>query len=253
MIRLMPDESPGAKLGQIPKQRARLWHTDVEFAKNRTPVVSVFVKQKAYIRICVHAGSDLDNEVGGWLVGEWRADQDTGEEYIMVEAALPAIYTQQGSAFLTFTQDSQVAMFSLMEEKYPEKELVGWYHTHPRMGLFLSSHDIFLHNNFFPKPWQVAMVVEPHSNVGGIFLRDTKGNMDARHHVGFYEVIDEPVRSVVHWNNLHYDALGDPIDDPVEIPVEEPVESLIDEPEDDLAGDDLNLPVDDPITEEGEI
>lgn len=256
MIRLMPDETPGAKPGQIPKQRARLWHTDVEFAKNRTPLVSVFLSQKAYIRICVHAGSDLNNEVGGWMVGEWCADQDTGEEYIVVDAVLPALYTRQGSAYLTFTQDSQVAMFSLMEEKYPEKELVGWYHTHPRMGIFLSSHDIFLHNNFFPKPWQVAMVVEPHSNVGGIFIRDEKGEMDARHHFGFYELIDEPERSVVHWYNLHYDPAGDPLDDPIEPalpdPAAVPAEAPIDELMSDSAEELEEVPADDSIIEEGE-
>ncbi|MFN2145117.1 MAG: Mov34/MPN/PAD-1 family protein [Anaerolineales bacterium] len=202
MIRLLPDEASQAKSGHIPTKHARRWHTDVEFAKNRVPQVSVFLSQKTFVRICVHAGSDLNNEVGGWLLGKWRADHETGEEFIVVDAILPAIYTRQGSAFLTFTQDSQVAMHSLMEEKYPDKDLVGWYHTHPRMGLFLSSHDLFLHNNFFPKPWQVALVVEPHTNVGGFFIRDQKGEMDARHHFGFYEIITGRSRSVVHWANL---------------------------------------------------
>ena len=206
MIRLMPDEAPKVKGGHMPTKFARRWHTDVEFAKNRVPQVSVFLSQKAFVRICVHAGSDLDNEVGGWLLGKWRADHQTGEEFIVVDAILPAIYTRQGSAFLTFTQDSQVAMHSLMEEKFPEKELVGWYHTHPRMGLFLSSHDLFLHNNFFPKPWQVALVVEPHTNVGGFFIRDKNGEMDARHYFGFYEITNGNGRSLVHWENLEPSA-----------------------------------------------
>jgi proteasome lid subunit RPN8/RPN11 len=213
MIRLMPEETPEVKHGHIPKKHARRWHTDVEFAKNRTPQVSVFISQKAYIRVCVHAGSDLNNEVGGWLVGKWRVDANTGEEFIVVEAILPAIYTLKGSAFLTFTQDSQVAMYSLMEDKFPKKELVGWYHTHPRMGLFLSSHDLFLHNHFFPKPWQVALVVEPHSNVGGFFIRDVEGQMHARHHFGFYEITNGLDRSVVHWENLHHEPEALPVEE----------------------------------------
>jgi proteasome lid subunit RPN8/RPN11 len=104
-------------------------------------------------------------------------------------------------------------MHSLMEEKFPDKELVGWYHTHPRMGLFLSSHDIFLHNNFFPKPWQVALVVEPHSNVGGFFIKDKNGEMDARHHFGFYEIISGSERSLVHWENLEAEPEALPVEE----------------------------------------
>ncbi len=203
LIRLLPTDIPKPRSATIPAPYAKRWWTDVENGKNRYPLVSVFVTQKAYVRICAHAGSDLDNEVGGWMVGKWRADRETGEEFIVVEAALPAMHTRQGDAFLTFTQDSQVAMYSLLEERYPNKELVGWYHTHPRMGLFLSNHDLFLHNHFFPNPYQVALVVEPFSNVGGFFIRDTKGQLDSRHYFGFHEINNGTERSVVHWKNLY--------------------------------------------------
>ncbi len=211
LIRLLPVETPELPTGHMPEKHARRWYSEVEMGKNRTSQVEVFISQKTYIRICAHAGSDLDNELGGWMLGKWRADKTTGREYVVVEAALPALYTQQGSAYLTFTQDSQVAMYSLMEERYPDKELVGWYHTHPKMGIFLSTHDIFLHNNFFPKPWQVALVVEPYTHQGGFFIRDTKGEMDSRHYFGFHELHNGlKKRSVVHWQNLYYTPESQP-------------------------------------------
>ena len=201
-IRLLPLETPTPKIGYVPFKHARYWRSDVEPGHPRQPGIAVFMTQKAYVRANVHAQSDLDNEVGGWLIGSWREDQITGEEYIVIERCLPALYARRGSAYLTFTQDSQLAMFEVMEEKYPDKELVGWYHTHPKMSVFLSTYDLFLHNSFFPHPWQVALVMEPHANLAGFFVRDREGNLDGRHYFGFHELAIEQKRSVVHWTNL---------------------------------------------------
>ncbi len=205
VIRLLPTEASAPHSSHIPLLRSRRWWSDVENG-SRLPLVSVFVTQKAIVHIDVHAGSDLENEVGGWLVGKWRVDRKTGKEFIVVEAVLPAVHTRYGSAFLTFTQDSQVAMYDLLEDRYPGKELVGWYHTHPRMGIFLSSYDVWLHNNFFPKPWQVGLVLEPVSSKAGFFIRDSEGILDARHYYGFYEINNELERSVVDWWNMSPDS-----------------------------------------------
>jgi len=201
-IRLLPIDTPTPQTGYIPYRYARYWRSDIELANPRQSGVAVFITQKAYVRANVHANSDLNNEVGGWLIGSWREDQVTGEEYIVVERCLPAVGARRGSAYLTFTQDCQVAMFETMEEKYPDKELVGWYHTHPKMSVFLSNYDLFLHNSFFPHHWQVALVIEPHSNKAGFFIRDRDGNLDDRHYSGFHELVTEPRRSVVNWANM---------------------------------------------------
>lgn len=38
---------------------------------------------------------------------------------------------------------------------------MGWYHSHPGFGLFLSDYDAFIQQNFFGAPGQVALVVDP--------------------------------------------------------------------------------------------
>ncbi len=201
-IRLSAIELPAPRHARIPYRRALRWGLPCEGDGGETPVVRVFVTQRAYVRICAHAGSNLEKEVGGWLVGKWRQDQRTGENFIVVETALPARHTQQGSAFLTFTQDSQVALHEMLQDDYPDKELVGWFHTHPRMGVFLSEMDVWLHRNFFPEPWQVALVIEPYSTTGGFFIRQSNGRLDSRRYFGFYELINRSRRSIVHWRNL---------------------------------------------------
>lgn len=200
-IRLLPPDPPRPRRAHIPCQRAWRWRSLVEDDR-LTPGVAVFVTQRAFVRICAHAGSDLDNEVGGWLVGKWRADRTTESPFIIVEAILPAPHTRHGSAYLTFTQDTQVALYDELKERYPGKELVGWYHTHPRMGVFLSEYDTWLHRNFFPEPYQVALVVEPFTAAGGFFIRQPDGILDPRYYFGFYELHQRHRRSVVHWRNM---------------------------------------------------
>ena len=215
-IRLLPADPPAPRSARIPRGRARRWLAQFENgaaqpgldeAVPASPAVAVFFTQRAFVRCCAHAGSDLDNEVGGWLVGKWRYDKRSGEQFIIVEAILPAPHTRHGSAYLTFTQDTQLTLYNQMKERHPGKELVGWYHTHPRMGVFLSSYDTWLHNNFFPEPFQVALVIEPFSASGGFFIRQPDGALDPRRYYGFYELCSPGRRSVVHWRNL---AAGPP-------------------------------------------
>jgi hypothetical protein len=76
------------------------------------------------------------------------------------------------------------------------------------MSLFLSNYDLFIHNHFFPHPWQVALVIEPHTNVGGFFIRDKEGNLDNRNYYGFHELSCEGKASVVQWTNLKEEFTG---------------------------------------------
>jgi hypothetical protein len=95
-----------------------------------------------------------------------------------------------------------VDLHDQIEKRFEDERIVGWYHTHPRMGIFLSHYDTWLHRNFFPEPWQVALVVEPYSSLGGFFIRQPDGGLDPTRYFGFYEVDGSDGRSIVHWQNL---------------------------------------------------
>jgi proteasome lid subunit RPN8/RPN11 len=201
-VTLAPPQEPRPRRAHMPLKHALRWRSLFE-SQEHPGAVSVFITPRAFVRCCAHAGSDLDNEVGGWLVGKWRADHQTGAHFITVESVLPARHTRFGSAFLTFTQDSQVWLYNQLQEYYPNRELVGWYHTHPRMGVFLSEYDSWLHRNFFPEIYQVALVIEPHSATGGFFVRSLEdGGLDPHRYYGFYELNNRRKRSVVHWHNV---------------------------------------------------
>lgn len=187
---------------RTPYHRALRWEPKDEDMRQQKPPLEIFLTQSAYVRMCAHAGSDLDNEVGGWMAGRNCVDAMSGIPFIVIDTILPAVYTEQGAAHLTFTGDTQVALHNHLEENFPEKVFLGWYHTHPRMGVFFSQWDAWLHQNFFPKQWQVALVIEPHQSIGGFFIRQDDGTLDQRQYYGFYELTNNRHRSVVFWRNL---------------------------------------------------
>ena len=166
------------------------------------PEVTVFLAQPAYANLYIHASSDPENEVGGILVGQWCSNTSDESMFIVIENILRARYTRQSNVHLTFTKDSIVNFHHIVEQRYANKQIVGWYHTHPRMGVFLSNYDTWLHDHFFPEPWQVALVVEPHSCQGGFFIRQKNGVMDSSRYFGFYEMNGRLGRSTIRWNNL---------------------------------------------------
>jgi len=48
--------------------------------------------------------------------------------------------------------------------------MVGWYHTHPDWGVFLSGMDMFICDNFFNKKLDIALVIDPCRGDRGMFM-----------------------------------------------------------------------------------
>lgn len=47
--------------------------------------------------------------------------------------------------------------------------MVGWYHSHPHMGVFFSGQDKAVHRIVFDQPWHIALVVDPSTARRGLF------------------------------------------------------------------------------------
>jgi proteasome lid subunit RPN8/RPN11 len=57
---------------------------------------------------------------------------------------------------------------------------VGWYHSHTRSEVFFSDADIAIHKHFFPEPWQIGLVLKPHTFEpmrAGFFFREAGGKV----------------------------------------------------------------------------
>ena len=110
-----------------------------------------------------HARSNSATEVCGVLIG------GESEGVTIIEACIAGENAAQGGTHVTFTQDTWEHIYKIKDRDYPEERIVGWYHSHPGFGVFLSDHDTFIHKNFFSSPQQVAWVYDPHSDEEGCF------------------------------------------------------------------------------------
>jgi proteasome lid subunit RPN8/RPN11 len=113
-----------------------------------------------------HAMSATSREVGGILVGTVHRERG---EFVLATGAIPARYSQESPASLTFTHASWQYMLAEQERRFPETVVVGWYHTHPGYGLFLSGQDLYIHRSFFTLAHQAAIVVDPIAGALAVF------------------------------------------------------------------------------------
>jgi proteasome lid subunit RPN8/RPN11 len=114
-------------------------------------------------RIRQHARTHRKSEVCGVLIGE------DANGTIEIRASIEALNAAQAGTHVTFTQDAWEEIYRVKDELYPEERIVGWYHSHPGFGVFLSEHDMFIQQNFFSSPGQVAWVYDPHTDEEGCF------------------------------------------------------------------------------------
>jgi proteasome lid subunit RPN8/RPN11 len=113
-----------------------------------------------------HAAEDTTLECGGVLLG--TVEGDTGA--IAVTAALRADGASRRADSLRFTHEVIAEIHHQREIHFPDLHIVGWYHTHPGYGIFLSADDLFMHRNFFDAPYQVAYVIDPIRRHHGLFV-----------------------------------------------------------------------------------
>jgi len=128
---------------------------------------AIYVDTGALEKIKEHASSDTASEVGGVLVGDVFSHER--QNYVNVTNVMRAEYAVGGTASITFTEDTWRAVLDEMEKRFPEKRIVGWYHSHPRYGVFLSEKDLFIHKNFFREIYQLAFVIDPVGKDCGFF------------------------------------------------------------------------------------
>jgi proteasome lid subunit RPN8/RPN11 len=116
-----------------------------------------------------HALSDTSVELGGILLGKECVDEVTGAPFVWITQSLEAKHYANTQASFTYTHDSWEEISRERDQRYPDLDIVGWYHTHPSFGIFLSHHDLFIHQHFFVQPLQVAYVVDPIQQTRGFF------------------------------------------------------------------------------------
>lgn len=132
----------------------------------------IYIHADALERIVTHVREHPRSEVGGVLVGSfYTAGKGRVTE---VRAALDAPDARGGAAHVTFTPESWAAIHQRVDAEMAGA-VVGWYHSHPGFGVFMSAQDVFIQENFFDGDGHVALVIDPRKRDVGVFTWQMQG------------------------------------------------------------------------------
>jgi proteasome lid subunit RPN8/RPN11 len=113
-------------------------------------------------------------ETIGFLVGMYcRWKERDGDEYLyftLVDGYIP-VGGASSEYHVIMDAESIASAIQKLEKNYNDGKhsIVGWYHSHPGYGVFLSDIDVKSQITFFNQPHHVALVVDPVRNKFGFF------------------------------------------------------------------------------------
>jgi proteasome lid subunit RPN8/RPN11 len=135
-------------------------------------------------------------EIGGILLGRHSNQRLVIADYV----ALDCEHAFGPSFTLSPPDQDRLAELLASAEQNPDRlRPVGWYHSHTRSEVFLTEADQDLHRRYFPEPWQVALVLKPHTfhpTRAGFFFRETDGSIHGTASYQEFALEPLPVRPV---------------------------------------------------------
>ena len=129
---------------------------------------NIYISQSVYKEIHKFTNNKTTNESGGMLLGE--IIEEFGKTNIVISGFVEAKFCEATPTTLKFTHETWDYVHGEIERKHNGKKIVGWIHTHPDFGIFLSEYDKFIHQNFFSEDYQVAYVVDPIQKIEGFYF-----------------------------------------------------------------------------------
>ena len=128
----------------------------------------VFIDIDVLAEMEAHAQTNRDIELGGVMLGGQYEDE-SGAPFVLVVDSLRAEHFENSRSHFKFTHETWSAITRQRETFSNDLTMVGWYHTHPNWGVFLSGQDEFICRNFFNRSLDVALVIDPYRLDRGVF------------------------------------------------------------------------------------
>jgi len=180
-------EPPEIKIRIKPiRQKAEIGRLPAKLDKGYPPKVpAVFLNSAVLSNLQQFSTSDMIHELGGVLIG--KVGKASRRMFVEIKDFIPASKGISRRASFEFTNQAQQEIHEVLQQKYADQRVLGWFHTHPGYGIFLSSADQFIDQNYFNEPYHIAMVIDPTKPEIeiGVFIWDKSHN---RIRVPFFEM-----------------------------------------------------------------
>lgn len=143
----------------------------VEVGEHAAEGKGIYIAQPVYKTIHKFTRGKTTNESGGLLVGE--VVEEFGKMNLLINGFVEAKYCEATPTTLKFTHETWEFCHKEIAKRYPSQKIVGWIHTHPNYGIFLSEYDKFIQNNFFKEDYQIAYVIDPIQRAEGFYYNSS--------------------------------------------------------------------------------
>jgi proteasome lid subunit RPN8/RPN11 len=141
------------------------------FPGGRSQAFRIFFSPEVHRQVWRHATENIAVEICGVLVGKWARDPDG--PFVLISESIRGEAATNKFAEVTFTHDTWAKINHEMDSRFSSLSIVGWYHSHPNFGVFLSDRDRFIQEHFFSGAGQLAYVVDPVRKTEGAFIWQT--------------------------------------------------------------------------------
>jgi proteasome lid subunit RPN8/RPN11 len=118
-----------------------------------------------------------DVEIGGFLVGRFEDNRTIVTDFELVESE-----HRRGTAYSLSRRDDQALLAKLAASRKRRREVVGFFRSHLRPGMFLDAADFHTISSHFNHPQQVTLLISPSEDglaTGGFFFWQD-GEMDRK-------------------------------------------------------------------------
>lgn len=131
--------------------------------------LKIFISLDAYQGLLEYAQQTTNRELGGVLMGDYCIENKA--KFVTITDFIQANSTSSDEKHIEFNhQVWEIIERERSSKRLNNKQMVGWFHTHPGWGIFLSDLDMFIQQKFFNLPWQVALVIDPCHHKQGFFV-----------------------------------------------------------------------------------
>jgi COP9 signalosome complex subunit 5 len=136
---------------------AKPWVNDVRYFKH------VRISALALVKMVMHARGGGSLEIMGLMLGKIDPDDPRGPTMIVMDVfALPVEGTETRVNAQADAYEYMVEFLSVARESGRMENVLGWYHSHPGYGCWMSGIDVSTQmlNQQFQEPW-LAIVIDP--------------------------------------------------------------------------------------------
>lgn len=175
---------------------------------------TVYISSLALLKMLRHGRAGVPMEVMGLMLGEFVDDYTVR---VVDVFAMP----QSGTGVSVEAVDPvfQAKMMEMLKQTGRPETVVGWYHSHPGFGCWLSSVDINTQQSFEQlTPRAVAVVVDPIQSVKGKVVIDAfrlinpqtlMMGQEPRQTTSNVGHLNKPsIQALIHGLNRHYYSIG---------------------------------------------